>query len=174
MQNQVAPFMERLKELGFDGVEVSEDVIPPLAPEVRLSYIKLAQGLGLEAFTEVGRKDPAAPMDANAVIGSIERDLEAGAKKVSIENSDIVLLMKTDPTPLRRIVEAVGLEHVVFEIGPHGWPEVATWVIRTFSPEINLENLRPDVLFTVDAMRRGLHRSVNYEFLSARGGHVEE
>jgi len=173
MQKQVEPFMLRLKELGFDAVEISEDVIPPLRLEERLSYIRLAREIGLEAFTEVGRKDPTAPLEAEEAIEAIRRDLETGAKKVTIENSDIALLMKTGPEPLERIVEAVGLAPLVFEVGPHGWPEVATWVIRTFGPEVSLENLGPEQLSIVDAMRRGMHRNVNYEFLSKRGGRVE-
>lgn len=173
LQKKVEPFMSRLKELGFDAVEISEDVIPPMPPEERLSYIRLARKIGLEAFTEVGKKDPTAPLDADEAIEAIRRDLEAGAKKVTIENSDIVLLMKTGAEPLERIVEAVGLGPLVFEVGPHGWPQVATWVIRTFGPEVNLENLSPEQLPIVDAMRRGMHRNVNYEFLSVRGGKVE-
>ncbi len=172
LQRQVEPFMRRLRELGFDAVEISEDVIPPMPPEVRLSYIALAQRIGLDAFTEVGKKDPEAPLNAEDAIEAIRRDLEAGARKVTIENSDIVLLMKTDPAPIHRIVEAVGLKQIVFEVGPHSWPQVATWVIRTFGPEVNLENLGPEWLATLDAMRRGMNRNVNYEFLSRRGGVV--
>lgn len=172
LQKQVQPFMERLKELGFDAVEISEDVIPQMPTEVRRSYIKLAREIGLEVLTEVGKKDPVAPLDAEETIAMIREDLEAGAEKVTIENSDIVLLMSSGPAPLHRIVEAVGSESLVFEVGPNGFPQVATWVIRTFGPEISLENLYPEQLAIVDAMRRGMNRNVNYEFLSVRGGVV--
>ncbi len=173
LQGQVRPFMERLKDLGFDGVEISEDVIPPLAPQERISYVRMAKEIGLEAFTEIGKKDPTGPLDADDAIEAIQRDLEEGVKKVTVENSDLVLLMDSDPAPILKIVAAMGIEPLVFEVGPHGWPKTATWLIRSLGPEINLENLRPGQLFMVDAMRRGLNRNVNYEFLSVKGGRVE-
>lgn len=173
LQRQVEPLFQRLKEVGFDGVEISEDVIPPLSLDARVSCIKLAQQIGLEVFTEVGRKDPTAPLETEEAIESILRDLEAGAKKVTIENSDLVLLLKTSPDVVLGIVQGAGWENVAFEIGPNGWPDVAAWVIRSFGQEVNLENFDPDRLPFVDGMRRGFERQVNNEFLSVRGGRVE-
>ncbi len=173
LQGKVEPLMERLKELGFDGVEISEDVIPPLSNGLRSSYITFGQRIGLEVFTEIGKKDPTAPLDAQEAIAAIRSDLEMGAKKVAVENSDIALLMKSNPDPLHRIVEAVGIEPLVFEIGPHGYPQTLAWVIRSFGPDVNLENLYPDQLAVVEASRLGMNRTVNYEFLSRKGGRIE-
>jgi phosphosulfolactate synthase len=170
LQGKVEPLMERLKDLGFDGVEISEDAIPPLPKGVRASWVAFAQQIGLEVFTEIGKKDPTAPLDAGEAIAAIQSDLALGAKKVAVENSDIALLMKNNPDPLHRIVEAVGIGPLVFEIGPHGYPQTLAWVIRSFGPEVNLENLYPDQLPIVEACRLGLNRAVNYEFLSKRGG----
>lgn len=174
LQGQVEPYMERLKELGFDGVEISEDVITPLPSEVRLSYIGFARKIGLEAFTEIGKKDPTAPLDPDEAIAAIHADLEEGAKKVTIENSDLVLLAKEGFSKVEKIINAVGIEKVVLEVGPHGWPQVATSVIRTFGRGVSLENFGPDQLAIIDAMRRGMHRNVNYEFLSVRHGIMED
>jgi len=173
LQGKVEPLMERLKDLGFDGIEISEDVIPPIPKELRSSYFKLGQQMGLEVFTEIGRKDPTAPLDAREAIAAIRSDLEMGAKKVAVENSDIALLMKSNPDPLHRIVEAVGIEPLVFEVGPHGYPQTLAWVIRSFGPDVNLENLYPDQLAVVEASRLGMNRTVNYEFLSRKGGRVD-
>ncbi len=172
LQEKVAPLMERLKEVGFDGIEISEDVIPPIPKELRTSYFKLGQQMGLEIFSEIGKKDPTTPLDAREAIAAIRSDLDLGAKKVTVENSDIVLLMKGDSAPLHQIVEAVGIESLVFEIGPHGYPHTLTWILRTFGPDVNLENLYPEQLSIVEASRLGLNRTVNYEFLSQRGGRV--
>jgi phosphosulfolactate synthase len=170
LQGKVEPLMERLVDLGFSGVEISEDAIPPLPKGVRASCVAFAQQVGLEVFTEIGKKDPTAPLDAQEAIAAIQSDIEMGAKKVAVENSDIALLMKGDPDPLYRIVKAVGIEPLVFEIGPHGYPQTLTWVIRSFGPEVNLENLYPDQLAIVEACRLGLNRAVNYEFLGRKGG----
>lgn len=171
IQNQARPFMERARELGFDSVEISDGLIPPLPAEERISYIKFAREIGLEPFTEVGRKDPTTPMDVDETIATIRRDLDAGAKNVTIENSDVALLMKTGPTAICRIVEAIGVERLVFEVGPSAWPEMTAWVIRSFGPEVNLENVRPAQVSIVDGMRRGMHR-FNFDFITAQGGKV--
>jgi len=171
IQNQARPYMQRARELGFDSVEISDGLIPLLPAEVRISYIKFAKEIGLEPFTEVGRKNPTTPLDVDETIATIRRDLEAGAKKVTIENSDVALLMKTDPTPICRIVEAIGIEHLVFEVGPNAWPEMTVWVIRSFGPEINLENVRPAQVSILDGMRRGMHR-FNFDFITVHGGKV--
>ncbi len=172
LQDQVRPFMETLKDVGFDAVEVSEDVMPgPYPLERRIADIKLGVELGLEVMTEVGKKDPEAPIDPDYAISYALRDFESGAKMVTVENSDTILLMKTDPTPIFKFVEAIGLDRIRFEVGPtaSGWPNVAAWVIKNFGPEVNLENVHPHWIGVLDGMRRGMARPVQYEFTAKRG-----
>jgi len=167
LQGKVEEYFKRLSELGFAGVEISEDVIPqPLKPSERESCIKRAKELGLEVFTELGRKFPDAPLERNEVIESALNDLKAGAKKVVIENSDLVKLRTEDPTFFADILQEVGKEHLVFEAGPGEWPTLAAWMIRTLGPDVNIENVTDQQIITLDAMRRQLHRNIEYAFFN--------
>jgi phosphosulfolactate synthase len=166
VQGQSEKFFESLKAIGMDGVEVSTDVIEAPTPARRTYLIRLAKEMGFIVFTEVGKKDPVGLMDVDQAVEEIRANLEAGSYKVTIENSEIVLMMKEDPGRLERIVNAVGLEHVSFEVTPAGFPDLAVFLIRTFGPGVNIENIDFAQLIAVDQMRRGMNRAVSYGFLS--------
>ncbi|MEW9612918.1 phosphosulfolactate synthase [Shinella sp. S4-D37] len=164
MQNKVAQFFERAADLGLSGVEVSEDVIDPQSAETRSAHIRLAASSGLFVFTEVGRKFPDAPLDVDAIASLAARDLDAGASKIVVENSDIVQIVERDSDELHRLAERIPLEKLVFEIGPAGGAKVAAWLFRAFGPEVNIENLDLRDVGTLAAQRAGLHRSVGLTF----------
>jgi len=165
VQGKVDAYFKRVAELGFHAVEISEDMIPqPLTPSQRETFIKHAKEVGLEVFTELGRKFPDAPLDRVEVIESTLRDLKAGAKKVVIENSDLVKLKRDDPSFFSDVLKEVGKEHLVFEAGPGEWPALAAWMIRALGPDINIENVTDKEIIILDAMRRQLHRNIEYTF----------
>ncbi|MCL4370157.1 MAG: phosphosulfolactate synthase [Chloroflexi bacterium] len=173
MQGQVEPYFVRLKELGFDAVEISEDVIPALPKPRRDEIIRLALSTGLEVVTELGRKVPDRPIELDLAIAMATNDLELGVKKVTLEHSELRLLQKDDPDTLHRLVEALGLKNLVFEPNPGGWPWLHAWLVTNLGPEVNLGNVYPEELVIVEAMRRGMTRAVNYPFLTERAGKLE-
>ena len=167
LQGKVKEFFARVKELGFKAVEISEDMIPdPLSPSQREAYIYMARDMEIEVFTELGRKFPDAPLERGEVIESALRDLRAGAKKVVIENSDLVNLMVDDPTFFTEVAKEVGKDHLIFEAGPAKWPELAAWMIQTLGPDVNIENITDKEILPLDAMRRQLHRNIGYAFFN--------
>jgi len=172
LQGQVEPFFARLKEVGFDLVEVSEDVIPPLPKDERDAIIRKAMAAGLQVITEVGRKVPDKPIELDVAVSLAMNDLELGVKKVTLEHSELRLLQQSDPDILLSLVNKVGLEHLIFEPNPGGWPWLHTWLIQTLGPEVNMGNIYPEELLIVDAMRRGMTRAVNYTFLTENAGQM--
>ncbi|MBW2145592.1 MAG: phosphosulfolactate synthase [Deltaproteobacteria bacterium] len=165
MQGKVSEYFKRVAEMGFKAVEISEDVIPkPLSPSQREGFIKQAKDLGLEVFTELGRKFPDAPLERGEIVESALSDLKAGAKKVVIENSDLVKLQNEDPAFFADVSREVGKEHLIFEAGPAQWPSLAAWLIQSIGPDVNIENISDKEIITLDAMRRQLHRNVEYAF----------
>ncbi len=165
VQGKVTEYFNRIAELGFQAVEISEDMIAqPLAPAQRERFIKQAKDLGLEVFTELGRKFPDAPLERGEVVESALRDLKNGAKKVVIENSDLVKLQNEDPTFFTDVSREVGKEHLIFEAGPGQWPSLAAWLIRSLGPDVNIENITDKEIIPLDAMRRQLHRNIEYAF----------
>lgn len=170
VQGKVPHFMERVAELGFKGVEVSEDSID-LDPGGRIHAIKHALANGLTVFTELGKKFPDQPLNAEEAIEMANRDLEAGTKLVVVEKSDVALVMKQASDTLHRLMRGVGSEHLIIECGPGADRfDIAKWLIREFGPDVNLENIDAEDAHIVEAMRHGLHRAVDYSYFHAWRG----
>ena len=165
-QGHAERFFEAIKRVGMDAVEVSIDVIEAPTAERRTQLIRTAKDMGFIVFTEVGKKDPVGLMDVDRAVEEIQQNLAAGSYKVTIENSEMVLMLKEDPDRLWRIVERVGLEHLSFELTPVGFPDLAARMFRMFGPRVNMENIDHRQLIAVDQMRRGMNRAVSYGYLS--------
>jgi phosphosulfolactate synthase len=167
-------FFDGLKSLGFSGVEISDDVIDPMTPAQRTAAMRDAQKSGLEVFTEVGRKHPDEPMDPKKTVEMIKRDLENGARKVTLENSDAALLKETNPDLLAEIIHSVGIENVVFEpqaTKPHiTHPEMLVWLLKMLGPDINVMSISFEDVYHVNQIRSGLAREMESEFLAVRKG----
>ena len=172
LQGKVTAFFERSRELGFTAIEVSEDSMPNLPPDERRAMIREALGMGLEVFTEIGKKIPDQPLDLEASLATITADLELGVKKVVVEKAELAILQERNPQLLVDLVQRAGPEHLCLESGPGGFPEFPAWLIRTLGPDVNLENVEISDLARIEGMRRGLDRAVGYEFLVERGGRV--
>jgi phosphosulfolactate synthase len=164
VQGKVPQFMERVAELGFSGVEVSEDSID-LAPGDRLHAIRQALANDLIVFTELGKKLPDQPLDAEEAIGTANKDIEAGAKLVVVEKADVALVIRNKSDTLHRLIRGVGHEHLVIECGPGADRfDIAKWLIAEFGPDVNLENLEAEDAHVIEAMRHGLNRAVDYRY----------
>lgn len=166
LQGQAERYFDRLHELGFDGVELSEDSIEPLGAQRKRQLIGRALDSGLTVFTELGRKISDGPLPLDETERAVHADLDAGASHVTIENTDLLVWLDHDPARLDRLVEAVGLTPLVFEARPAGWPEVAAGLLRRYGPEVSFENLQPEDATVIDSMRIGMTRDVDYWFLT--------
>jgi phosphosulfolactate synthase len=170
VQGKVPQFMERVAELGFRGVEVSEDSID-LRPGDRMASIKCARANGLTVYTELGKKFPDQPLDAEEATEMAKRDIGAGVYLVVVEKSDVALVIKQGTDTLHRLMRGVGPEHLVIECGPgQDRFTIAKWLIAEFGPDLNLENIDAEDAFVIEAMRHGLHRHVDYNYFHAWKG----
>jgi phosphosulfolactate synthase len=170
VQGRIPQFMQRAAELGFGGVEVSEDSID-LGPRDRINAIKHALAAGLTVFTELGKKFPDQPLDADDAIAMANLDLEAGAYLVVIEKSDVALAIKQGTDALHRLMRGVSPERLIIECGPGADRfEIAKWLLEEFGPEVNLENVDADDAHIIEAMRHGLHRASGYDYFHAYHG----
>ena len=165
VHNEIPKYLKRVSELGFKGVEISEDMIDSLPEGFRSSSISQARELGLQVFTELGKKIPDAPLDAGEAIERAKRDIEAGCYKIVIEKTDVAVIREKKADTLHRIVESIGLDNIIFEIGPgRDIFELARWLITEFGSEVNLENLNAGDAPLIEAMRYGLARAVEYNY----------
>jgi len=164
VQGKVPEFMDRVADLGFGGVEVSEDSIEQ-TPRDRINAIGRGVKAGLTVFTELGKKFPDQPLDAKDAADMAKRDLDAGAHMVVLEKSDVALIIRNGTKTLHDLMNAVGREKLIVECGPGADRfEIAKWLIAEFGPEVNLENIDAEDAHIVEAMRFGLNRAVDYRY----------
>jgi len=164
VQGKVEAFMNRAADLGYAGIEVSEDVIEPQPPATRAAHIRYAKSLGLHVFTELGRKFPDKPFDANEGVEIAHRDLESGASMIVVENSDIIRIVKEGGDGLHVLAERIPSEKLIFEAGPNERKPLLKWLIKEFGPSVNIENIEVQDAATVAAMRGGLHRNIGFSY----------
>ncbi|MQA80329.1 MAG: hypothetical protein GEV10_17915 [Streptosporangiales bacterium] len=166
LQRKEEAYLERLAELGFDGVEISEDSIERLSRSRKHELIGRARDHGLAVFTELGEKISSGPMDLDETVERVRADLDSGASSVTLENTDILVWCEDEPSALDRLVDRVGLASLVFEVRPAGWPHLTVDLLGRFGPEVSFENLLPDDALVVESMRVGMTRDVGYWFLN--------
>jgi phosphosulfolactate synthase (CoM biosynthesis protein A) len=122
-------------------------------------------------FTELGKKFPDQPLDADDAITMANLDLEAGAHLVVVEKSDVALAIKQGTDALHRLMRGVSPERIIIECGPGADRfEIAKWLLKEFGPEVNLENVDADDAHIIEAMRHGLHRASGYDYFHAYHG----
>jgi phosphosulfolactate synthase len=165
-QNKVSEFLKRVRDVGFAGVEMSEDVIEPLDAAYREDCINEARELGLAVMTEMGRKNRDRAFDVDAICRQILRDIELGVSKVYLESAEIQEIYAQDPAALDRIAGLGKNEYLLFELGLNQPQEKAAWLVERYGPEINFASVAPADVVPVDAIRRGMHRKANFTYMT--------
>ena len=171
-QNKVSAFFRRVRDVGFAGVEMSEDVIEPLDPKYREDLIAEARSLGLEVMTEMGRKNLDKAFDVDAICRQILRDIELGVSKIYLESAEIQAIYAQDPAALDRIAALGRNEYLLFELGLNQPQEKAAWLVERYGPAINFASVAPADVVPVDGIRRGLHRKAGFTWMTRHAGKV--
>lgn len=143
----VDKYIKQCKKVGFDIIEISSGFIT-ISTDDWLRLIEKVEKAGLKAKPEVGIQfgsggaSSSEELEAEGVravewsIKQAKRFLEAGAYMIMIESEGITESVKTWRTDAAaKIIEGLGLEKIMFEAAD---PEVFSWYIKNYSPEINL------------------------------------
>jgi phosphosulfolactate synthase len=165
VQGKVPDYFQAVRDLGFAGVEMSEDVIEPLAAGQREEWIALARGMGLSVMTEVGRKNVDVKFDAESIAKQVARDIGLGVSKVYVESAEIQHLVKDNPGALDRLFQVDGGKALLFELGLVSPQEKAVWLVERYGSQINFASVSPYDVVAVDAIRRGMHRKGGFPYL---------
>ncbi|MDA8204763.1 MAG: phosphosulfolactate synthase [Thermaerobacter sp.] len=175
LQGRVIPYLDRARELGFTGVEISDGTIN-IDEETRLNTIKLARAYGFElVVSEVGKKDPRDQAGAVPLYEQVNRDLEAGSDVVIVEGRESgegVVIYDQDGNILGDEVTNM-VEHVTD-------PERLLWeapqkkqqqeLIMRFGPNVNLGNVQRDDVLALEALRVGLRGdTLRHYYLNVQG-----
>jgi phosphosulfolactate synthase len=146
-----------LRELGLRHVEVSDGTIA-LDPERKREIV---EQLSKEfvVFSEVGSKDDERIMAPYRWVEEIERELAAGAWKVVAEarESGTAGIFRPDGEVrmglIDEIAHAIDPASLIFE-APR--KEQQVWFLRRFGIDVNLGNIAPSDVLSLETLRLGL------------------
>jgi phosphosulfolactate synthase len=155
-QGRVEAYVEWLRELGIDHVEVSNGSLG-LAVEAKRTLISQLAG-EFTVIAEVGSKRS---LDAVAEewVAEMLGDLAAGAALVIAEGRESGTVGLFDASGavhaelVEAILHAVGPEVVIFEAPLRSQQ---TWLIRHAGPNVNLGNIKAEDVIALETLRRGL------------------
>ncbi|WP_176464012.1 phosphosulfolactate synthase [Bordetella genomosp. 11] len=169
IQDKVNEFLQAVRDLGFAGVEMSEDTMPPLETGYREDLIRRALDMGLPVMTEMGRKNVDIPFNADEICEQILRDVELGVSKVYLESAEIQEIFEADPAALDKIASLGKNEFLLFELGLQNAQEKAAWLVERYGMDINFASVSPADVVPVDAIRRGVHRKAGFSYVTQYG-----
>jgi phosphosulfolactate synthase len=156
-QNRLDALVAWLHELKIEHIEVSDGTIT-LEHERKLELI---QRLATEftVLSEVGSKDNTRIMAPFRWVEQIQTELDAGAWKVIAEarESGSVGIFRHDGEVrmglIDEIAHAIAPERILFE-APRKDQQV--WFVRRFGPDVNLGNIAPEEVLSLETIRVGL------------------
>lgn len=155
-------YLPACQRAGYRWIEVSDNVAD-LSLEWKVRIIEEAvSGFGMDVLGEVGKKEglshgPSFPDDARAC-------LDAGASIILLEAAELIHADDATRREVDDTVAAVGLDRVMFELpGPwisgvrsHDIHRMRRNLVDRFGPEVNVGNVMPEDLLSLEAYRREL------------------
>jgi phosphosulfolactate synthase len=156
-QDRLDELVRWLHELEIEHIEVSDGTIT-LEHERKLELIASLSN-EFTVLSEVGSKDNTRIMAPFRWVEQIQTELEAGAWKVIAEarESGSVGIFRHDGEVrmglIDEIVHAIEADKILFE-APRKDQQV--WFIRRFGPDVNLGNIVPEEVLSLETMRVGL------------------
>jgi phosphosulfolactate synthase len=161
LRGKCRPYMRRARELGFNGIEVSDGTIY-LSPQARRDAIQFALDLDLTVVAEVGKKDPRQQPSPEELADQALADFEAGASWVivearesgkgvgiydqdgSVNEADVTLISNALNSHLDRLIWEAPLKN-----------QQEYFILRC-GPDVSLGNIQPRDVLGVEALRAGL------------------
>lgn len=160
LQDRLEAFVRRAQEIGFRCLEVSDGTVS-ISPRYRERLVRELVRMGFRVFTEVGKKHPADRLPQIRLREQILEDLEAGAEKVTVEGRESgkgVVIYRDDGSidedELELMVQAVPDPSVLIWEAPLKTQQQD--LILRFGPNVNLGNVHPGDVLSLEALRVGL------------------
>ena len=157
LRGRVHALRHWLLELGIVHVEVSSGIVP-IPPEEKAELIS-AFAADFTVFAEVGEKDPRALLAPYRWVELIRQALAAGATQVVCEGraSGDAGMFRPDGEPREGLIDEVVHEidrtKLIFE-APQKHQQV--WFIEHYGPDVNLGNIPPAEVISLETLRLGL------------------
>jgi phosphosulfolactate synthase len=156
-QNKLDEYVRTVHDLGMEHIEVSDGTIAMDEDDKIAILRRLSREF--KVLSEVGSKDAEVVIAPYKWVESIERELDAGAWKVVTEGRESGTVGIYQPGGevkeglLDEIIQAVSAERLLFE-APVKSQQV--WFIKQFGSNVNLGNIPPDEVVSVETLRLGV------------------
>lgn len=178
LQRTERQVLARLRELGFDHIEVSSSSTTQREADNERGFVEYVRGEGFTVIGEVGKKFATGDktrksdreLDVEATVKGFQNLLAGGAKKVYWEGhvlrrvlgdtaADILARHPQAAEPVLEVVRRIGLESIIFEVSsmiPYVQRRAQQfWLTRLFGPDVNLGNVRLEEVQFVEHVRLG-------------------
>ena len=156
-QNKLDEYVRAVHELGMEHIEVSDGTVA-MDEDDKLAILRRLSK-EFKVLSEVGSKDADVVIAPYKWVESIKRELEAGAWKVVTEGRESGTVGIYQPGGevkeglLEEIVTAVDAKDLLFE-APVKSQQV--WFIKQFGANVNLGNIPPEEVVSVETLRLGV------------------
>ena len=160
MKNKFSEFLDEADKLGLTAIEIS-DGSTIISPEERRNIISETKERGFTVISEVGKKNPQddCKLDTEDRVKLINSDINAGSDRILIEareggkgigiydecgnikENELEILAKTN------------MEKIIWEAP---LKNQQTDLILKFGPNVNLGNIAPEEVTSLETLRRGL------------------
>lgn len=167
-QGSYETMLAEMADLGFDAVEVSEN-LNPLSPQQKQEAVRRAiDGFGLKVLGEVGRKE--GKMSDDEIIADVETYLSAGCEAVYLEAAEIFEAGKARDALINRLIKMFPAEKLIWELPVDIIPgfnaaikhKTASQMVATLGTEVNLANVEHYEIYLLECLRRGLGGDTNH------------
>lgn len=168
LQNRMQGFLKFVRHLDLETVEISNGIVS-IGTEEKAELIDLLSQ-EFTVFSEVGYKDPARSknLDPNDWTRQIKSDCEAGANRVVLEARQSGTSGICDREGRLRtelidhiVASGVELDRLLFEAPTKG---LQVYFIRQFGSDVNLGNIDPFDVVSVETLRLGLRGDTLLDF----------
>ncbi|MEN6329020.1 MAG: phosphosulfolactate synthase [Methanobacteriaceae archaeon] len=161
IQDKLDHFLLEARQLGFEAIEISDGTIE-ISPEDRVEIIGKVKDLGFKAITEVGKKDPKKDHEIELYrkVEMVNEDINSGADWVLLEAReggkgigiyDEKGNVKEDEVQF--FIDNTKPDMIIWE-APQKNQQV--YFILNVGPNVNLGNIAPEEITSLETMRRGL------------------
>jgi phosphosulfolactate synthase len=158
-QNKLLAYMDTLREMGFEWIEISDGTIS-LSPAERSRIIRAAKAKGFQVITEIGKKKAGSVIPVDLLVETYIRDLEDGASYVIVEgreSGENVGIYDSkgnlDEDFVLRIRERIDTGRLIWEAPKKSQQ---AHLLRLLGPGVNLGNVPSQEALAVESLRRGL------------------
>jgi phosphosulfolactate synthase len=167
LRNQLEDYVKLLHEFNITYVEVSNGTI--WLSEKRKNEIIRDLSKEFTVLSEVGSKNPDDIIPPYKWVKMIQSELESGAWKVICEARESGTVGVFRPNGeirsglIDEIADQIPVEHLLFEAP---LKEQQVWFIKKFGSNVNLGNIQPCEVISLETLRLGLRSDTLFDFYS--------